>query len=260
MFGGALESNCYRDKFLKNLKETKSFLTIIPDKINYFDIASANYNLIDKETRLFENADILIIIPESAGSFAEIGMIAAMVSNHPSMKNKQKFAEKILVVLDEKYKYDESFIKLGPIKNIKKYGGKSVNVNFDSDNFVKIKNKFNFYQKKNKRVYLNEKNELFFLNCLKVLITIYYNKTISILENSYKTDFLVELKKIHSGITEDNIEYLESTELINKKNNAGEIIIEVNFQHNFIQDLINLNFDLFNRHRILYGFLKESGY
>ena len=81
VFGGALNSNCYRDKLISYLKKENSFLTIIPDKINYFDIASEQYSLIEKETRLFENSDVLIIIPESAGSFAEIGMIASMINN-----------------------------------------------------------------------------------------------------------------------------------------------------------------------------------
>ncbi|MFY4817942.1 hypothetical protein ACOTWJ_06915 [Aliarcobacter butzleri] len=188
-------------------------------------------------------------------------MIASMVNNHTHIKEKRKFAEKILILLDEKYKYDESFIRLGPIKNIKKFGGKLINIDFSSNTFFKIKKHFSINNKDKKKVSFNEKNEIFFLNCLKLLIFIYYNKNIEISEKDFKSKFILKLKKdIHNGITEDNIEYLESAELINKKNRDGNITIKVNHEHHFLKDLIEFNFELFNQNNILFNFLKNSGY
>jgi hypothetical protein len=265
VFGGALNSNSYRDKLIKFLKKDHRFITVIPDKINYFDISSEKYNLVEKETRLFENSDLLIIIPESAGSFAELGMIASMI--HNDTKNKKKYAEKILIILNEHFKHDDSFLKLGPIKSIKHFGGNLIHADFQSDNFDKIFNKIDNsnINKMQTKIYLDKQksdniSDLFFINTIKILIYIYFKKRLSFLENDYKKKFISELKNIHKGIEIDNIEYLESTELINKKNYDGKITIEVNYSQKFIQDLINSNFNFFIKHNIIYSFLKESGY
>ena len=186
-----------------------------------------------------------------------------MITNIKNKKSKEKFSEKILIIMDEKYKHDESFIKLGPIKNIKKFGGKTLNVNFSNSKFDLIENQIKFFRKKytkGKKTSLKEKDDIFFINCLKLLITIYYNKTIKVSEKNYKNEFLENIKKIHLGLTEDNVEYLESTELIIKENNNATIIIRINYLHDFIKELISLNFNLFLEHKILFNFLKESGY
>ncbi len=258
-----MNTNCYRDKLIKHLKKENSFLTIIPDKINYFDIASAQYNLIEKETRLFENADVLIIIPESVGSFAEIGMIASMISNPHDNIHKSKYAEKILIVLDEKYKHDESFLKLGPIKSIKHFGGKIINVNFDLINLNKVTNKITRMQTRHRK-YFNISNNrhcsLFLSNSIKILLYIYYHKTIEVQEQEYKKMFINKLKTIHKSIEIDNIEYLESTELIIKENLGGKVTIKVNHNHTFIEKLLERNFNFFLKHNLIYNFLERSGY
>lgn len=263
IFGGALNSNCFRDKLITHLQKENIFLTIIPDKINYFDISSTNDSLVAKETRLFENSDILIIIPESPGSFAEIGMIASMINNPHDKIHKSKYAEKILIVLNEKYKHDESFLKLGPIKSIKHFGGKSININMESDDLDKIVKQFTTVKKpqlKHFNINNREYCGIFFANSIKILLYIYQHKTIKIEEKKYKSSFIQDLKQIHQGITSDNIEYLESTELIEKENTDGYIIINVRYEHAFIKNLIELNFNYFLKHNLIYNFLERSGY
>ena len=254
IFGGALDSNCYRDKLIKFFKKENLFLTIIPDKINYFDIASEHYNLIEKETRLFENSDVLIVIPESAGSFAEIGMIASMISNPHDKIDKSKYAKKVLIVLNKKYKHDESFLKLGPIKSIKHFGGKTINVDFESDNFNIIVKKLNDMKSETEKIYHIDNRaycSLFFSNSIKILLYIYQHKTIKFHEQEYKSLFIDKLKTIHIAITIDNIEYLESIELIKKENVDGEIIINVNFNHSFVERLININLKSFQKNKLM---------
>lgn len=263
VFGGALGSNCYRHKLLEHLSTNKALLTIIPDKINYFDISSANYNLLEKETRLFENSDILIIIPESAGSFAEIGMIASMISNHTKKIDKNNHAKKVLIISDIKYKHDESFLKLGPIKIIKEFGGKLINIDFNSSDFSKVTKQFN-RPKSSKLIRIDasydNKTELFFINCIKILLYIYRNKSLLYAEYEYKNLFVQNLKAIHISISIDNIEYLESTELISKTTKEGDVTIAVNHIHPFMDDLINLNFGFFKKNKIIHSFLMHSGY
>lgn len=67
-------------------------------------------DLLSLENLLADNIDTILIIPESPGSFAELGAFA----------NVAKLREKIVCILDEKYKKNKSFINQGPIKLIKK--------------------------------------------------------------------------------------------------------------------------------------------
>ena len=68
------------------------------------------------------------------------------------------------------------------------------------------------------------------------------------------------LRAIHISISMDNIEYLESTELISKETKEGRVIIKVNNMHPFIEKLIALNFKLFMNKKIVHQFLTKSGY
>ncbi|WP_419774350.1 hypothetical protein [Halarcobacter sp.] len=216
----------------------------------------------EKEQRLFENSDILIIIPESAGSFAELGMIASMINNHSNKKIKETYAKKILILLDKTYKYDDSFLKLGPIKIIKNFGGKHLNINFNSNEFKKLINRLP--KKENSKIKLwnfeNDSKEVFYINCIKVAIYIYYFKKLSFPEFEYKTSFIESLKFIHNAISTDNIEYLESADLIKKDSLEGNVLISVNHSHSFIEELISQNFTFFSSNKIIYNFLKKSGY
>lgn len=66
-------------------------------------------NLLDLENLLAKSVHVIVILPESPGSFAELGAFA----------NTQSLKDKILVVLDSKYKKHRSFINLGPLKYLK---------------------------------------------------------------------------------------------------------------------------------------------
>lgn len=188
-------------------------------------------------------------------------MIASMVSNHSNKKDKKKYAKKILIVLNKTFKHDESFLKLGPIKSIKELGGQTINVDWESENFHRIVKRFNLNnQKRNLESIVKNSHELFFANCIKILLHIYINKVLSFLESEYKISFIESLKYLHNGISIDNIEYLESTELITKENVDGKVIIHVNHKHSFMKDLINKNFSFFMKNKIIKSFLQESGY
>jgi ribosome biogenesis protein Nip4 len=190
-------------------------------------------------------------------------MIASMINNRHDKKHKSKYAKKVLIILDEKYKHDESFLKLGPIKSIKYLGGKSININMELDNFEKIVKQFtNIENPQVKHFNINNREHcsLFFANSIKILLYIYKRKIIKIEEKEYKSIFIDNLKQIHIGITIDNIEYLESTELIEKENTNGYIIINVRHKHTFIKNLIDLNFNYFLRNNLIHNFLERSGY
>lgn len=185
-----------------------------------------------------------------------------MISNHKPEKERNLYGKKTLIILDKKYKYEESFLKLGPIKIIKAHEGKSINFDFKKGNKNEIVK--NFKSKEIEQFKLNETSEdtkeLFFFNSIKILIYLYFYKSLEFNSNEYKEEFIKTLKKIHISIGFDNIEYLESAELINKKFNNAKINLSINYSHPFIKELIELNLKVFINKGIIKNFLKESGY
>jgi hypothetical protein len=73
-------------------------------------------DLLSLENILAESIDVILIIPESPGSFAELGAFA----------NDDNLRKKIVCILDVKYKKDKSFINQGPVKLVKKTNKNSV--------------------------------------------------------------------------------------------------------------------------------------
>lgn len=72
--------------------------------------SSESKDLLSLEGLLAKTVDIILMIPESPGSFAELGAFA----------NDEKLRKKMICVLDSKYKKHKSFINQGPIKLVKK--------------------------------------------------------------------------------------------------------------------------------------------
>lgn len=77
---------------------------------------SSSEDLLSLENLLADSVDVVVVIPESAGSFAELGAFA----------NNTKLRDKMVCVLDKKYERDKSFINQGPVKLLKRNNNKSV--------------------------------------------------------------------------------------------------------------------------------------
>lgn len=67
-------------------------------------------DLLSLENLLAESVDAVVLIPESPGSFAELGAFA----------NDEKLRSKLICIVDKKYKKDKTFINQGPLKLVKK--------------------------------------------------------------------------------------------------------------------------------------------
>jgi hypothetical protein len=105
--------NTIRFKIAKLLPTSwfNSYDIIYPEDI--FDellYSSKTADLLSLEALLADSVDAIVLIPESPGSFAELGAFA----------NDEKLRKKLICVIDEKHKKDKSFINQGPIKLIKK--------------------------------------------------------------------------------------------------------------------------------------------
>ena len=77
---------------------------------------SPGENLLSLEEILAESVDAIVLIPESPGSFAELGAFA----------NNAKLREKLICVIDSEYKKAKSFISEGPIKLVKQANKKNI--------------------------------------------------------------------------------------------------------------------------------------
>lgn len=66
-------------------------------------------DLLSLESLLADSVDALVVIPESPGSFAELGAFA----------NDEKLRKKLICVVDKEYQKKKSFINKGPLKLVK---------------------------------------------------------------------------------------------------------------------------------------------
>lgn len=85
--------------------------------------SSESKDLLSLEGLLAKSVDVIIMIPESPGSFAELGAFA----------NDENLRKKMICILDMKYKKNRSFINQGPVKLVK-------NVNPSNVLFLDLKN------------------------------------------------------------------------------------------------------------------------
>ena len=99
---------------------------ILPEDIFEELLYSPSNNLLSLENILADSVDVIIVIPESPGSFAELGAFA----------NNEKLRMKIVCLLDKKYKKEKSFINQGPVKLIR-HSNKDVVINIDPVNLGK---------------------------------------------------------------------------------------------------------------------------
>jgi len=106
-------SKSLKGSFFYNLHIDLIYPEDLFDEILY---SSNSLDLLSLENLLADSVDALVIIPESPGSFAELG---AFVGN-------EKLRSKIVCVIDEKYRKDKSFINQGPIKLIRQVNSNNV--------------------------------------------------------------------------------------------------------------------------------------
>jgi len=111
-----------RYKFSEILKNEDNYELSYPEDI-FEDLleGQGDNSLLSLEEQLAEAVDLIILLPESPGSFAELG----------AFSTQQALAEKTLVFRNNKFKSDKSFINHGPIRLIKSYKGKVIDIPYD---------------------------------------------------------------------------------------------------------------------------------
>jgi hypothetical protein len=95
-----------RNRVAEYLRAQTDLLVFYADDV-WTEIASnADKNALEMEHQLADLADVVILLVESPGTFAELGAF----SMYPELR------KKLLPILDTKYKSDKSFINTGPVR------------------------------------------------------------------------------------------------------------------------------------------------
>lgn len=144
---GGASSKLYtsnRDELRKRLEDNKKLSIFYPEDMFMELLSRKKYDLFTLENFLAENSDLIVIVCESPGSFTELG---AFTSN-------SKILDKLVVLIQKKFKNDKSFIMQGPVRYIETYNKNNV-IYFNSDmddmeNEVKnyLNSKYWFYNNK----------------------------------------------------------------------------------------------------------------
>lgn len=99
----ALQREIAKDQYLESL-------TKIAEHYKDWSREGVYSDLLDFEKHIAELSSVIVLILESAGSLAELGLFTAI----------EAFREKLLVVVESGYYAEPSFIRLGPIEYLEK--------------------------------------------------------------------------------------------------------------------------------------------
>ncbi|MPM20321.1 hypothetical protein SDC9_66750 [bioreactor metagenome] len=97
-----------RDKMKQSLSKYDFITVLYPEDLFMELLNKKTYDLLTLENFLANNCDLICIVCESAGAFVELG---AFVNNAATF-------EKVIALVQTKYKNKKSFIMMGPIRYI----------------------------------------------------------------------------------------------------------------------------------------------
>lgn len=116
------DPNTTRAKMAALFEKYPKYELLYPEDL-FDDLLSGQgqHSLLSLENILAESVDAIILVPESPGSFAELG----------AFSNNEMLAKKMLVIANRKYKKQKSFINYGPFRLIRdSKTGKVMNINY----------------------------------------------------------------------------------------------------------------------------------
>ena len=148
---GGNESHHMREKFSQFCKANHHDLEIFKPEYalpSYFgNPIYSSFDIADFEKIIGELSHAIVLFPEAAGSYAELGYFAAV----PSL------AEKTILALDAKYQGQDSFISMGPARKLDEASAfsASVQISYDHPDFSTIVNRINRLSISNNRKHLD---------------------------------------------------------------------------------------------------------
>ena len=122
--GGASDKSkiSNRDELRKRLEKNKKLSIFYPEDMFMELLSRKKYDLFTLENFLAENSDLIMIVCESPGSFVELG----------TFTSNKKTLDKLVVLIQKKYKNDKSFIMQDPVRYIESHNKRNV-IYFNND-------------------------------------------------------------------------------------------------------------------------------
>ncbi len=157
-----------RDVIRKKLENNKYIRILYPEDL-FIDMMNRqpSYNLLQLEKLLADNVDYICIVCESVGSYVELGAFASI----------EEIVGKVIALVKTKYKNDDSFIMLGPIKYIIQNDSKHViyyNKSIDEAINTLEKNLKSYLRNKKRKQY--EINNIVGLHYYMMFIILFYDE------------------------------------------------------------------------------------
>ncbi len=160
----------HRDILRKRIK-ADNINILYPEDLFMEMLNKRQYDLLTMEEVLACNSDIIVIIPESPGSFAELG----------AFSQNKLIAKKLLVFQHNKFKRTRSFISQGPIDYMnRRYKGSVYYFNEDMNQTAAILNKilkkrFKLYNKYSPDIIFKDINQLTGILSFSLLLMFFYD-------------------------------------------------------------------------------------
>lgn len=227
--GGDKDNSQYgRSKMDSILSQYQRYEILYPEDL--FDdllAGQGKHSLLSLENILADSVDVILLFPESPGSFAELG----------AFSNNEKLVKKLICISQKKYKSKKSFINYGPYRLIKaSKSGKVIHTNYsdldDKENADKLYKKVNSYVstiKKTHPVIKNETNileaENFILPCIYLINSIKITDLCHLLESASSED-----KSLCEIATKSALSRLITSRLITR-NSSGYRITKMGITH-----------------------------
>lgn len=193
------EKISYRDIIRSKLEDNSNLSILYPEDMFMEMLNRKKYDLLTLEKFLANNSDIILIVCENPGSFTELG---AFVNNSDTL-------EKVVILLQTKYKNTKSFIRLGPVEHVRMKNKNSIiyfNHNIDEaiDKIKKyLKNRFRYLGYKRKESKIKDLN-LISGQYYFIILLLYFYQELSV---KMLVDNLKKLYKMKYNIEEFDIIY-----------------------------------------------------
>lgn len=216
------EKTSYRDIIRAKLEDNDNLSILYPEDMFMEMLNRKKYDLLTLEKFLASNSDVILIVCESPGSFTELG---AFVNNSETL-------EKVVVLLQTKYKNAKSFIRQGPVEYVRmKNKNNVIFFNNNIDEAVKkikkyLRNRFGYWGYKKKNPKFKDLNLISGQYYFIILLLYFYQELnvktlITILKDLYRKKYDMEKFNI---IYSSAIKRLFKTGLIKKEDSTGKVI------------------------------------
>lgn len=216
------EKTSYRDIIRGKLEDNANLSILYPEDMFMEMLNRKKYDLLTLEKFLASNSDIILIVCESHGSFTELG---AFVNNSETL-------EKVVVLLQTKYKNAKSFIRQGPVEYVRmKNKNNVIYFNNNIDEAVEkikkyLRNRFWYLGYKRKEPKLKDLNLISGQYYFIIILLYFYQELnvkmlVAILKDLYKMKYNIEEFDI---IYSSAIKRLFKEGLIKKEESAGKVI------------------------------------